>query len=401
MKPVLSDTLSVLLPTEQDTLLLRGCLGTGDAGAEAWCAWLERIGDPRKELVHRRPILSHFLPLLHLATRRYHAEVQSDLAFYLRVAYFREELRSQRYRGILQRVLRSLMDAEIDFTVLKGAALACTVYDDWALRHCHDIDLLIEKADLESALRALQNGGLGRPCEWSRTSRDTQPLHDSKLPIELHADLFPLPLHQGGTRAMVERRQAGEIVSLSAYVLAPSDTLLHVCVHAACSESRASLRWVTDAWSIAKKYAGLDWDSFLETAARKKLSLPVYVMLEYLFVRLGATVPRGVLQSLARDAKHAGATAREAALLGTRGSHHRFRGATTDWRSRAFLWRWRLLPSLSYLRWTYGVQRRSGVFLLYFARVERCVARRARLVLARFGPGQGMKKPPLEGPWDE
>lgn len=401
MRPVLSDTLSVLLPTEQDTLLLRACLCAGDAGREAWYAWLERIGEPREELAHRRSILSHFLPLLHVATKRYNAEDQPDLAFYLRAAYFREELRSRSYRGILQSVLRALRGAGIDLTVLKGAALAGTVYDDWTLRHCHDIDLLINETDLASASQALQDAGVRRPCEPSRMSRDVRLLHESGLPIELHADLFRLPLYRSGTRTMMERRQRREVAGLSAHVLSSSDTLLHVCGHASCSESRASLRWVTDAWSIASKCADLDWDAFLGGAARTKLSLPVYVMLDYLLVKLGAAIPRPVLQSLARDARHVGATAREAALLGVRGSHHRFRNATRDWRSRAFLLRWRLLPSPSYLRWTYGVGSRSGVFLLYFARVLHYVARRARLVLARSGPVRQMKKPPLGGSCDE
>ena len=104
MTSLLSDTLSVLLPAEQDTLLLRACLYAGDARNEAWCAWLERIGEPSEELMRRRPILSHFLPLLHVATKRCNADLHPDLAFYLRAAYFREELRSRSYRGILEKL---------------------------------------------------------------------------------------------------------------------------------------------------------------------------------------------------------------------------------------------------------------------------------------------------------
>jgi hypothetical protein len=402
MRPVLCDTLSVLLPTEQDTLLLRACLRADDAGREAWCAWLERIGDPREELVHRRPMLIQFLPLLHLATTRYGVEVQSDLAFYLRAAYFREELRSQSYRNILHKVLRTLRDAGIDFTVLKGAALAGTVYDDWALRHCHDIDLLVDETSFTPASRTLQNAGAGRPCAPpGMHDRHVRLLHDSGLPIELHADLFRLPFYQGQTHLMLERRRLREIVGLPVHVLTSSDSLLHVCGHASYSESPASLRWVADAWSIVAKCADLDWDAFVDTASRTKLSLPMYVLLEYLFASLGAAIPLSVLQSLARDAKHVGTAAREAALLGMRGKHHRLRAATRAWRSRAFLLRWRLLPSPSYLRWTYGVQSQSGVLLLYLVRVMRHVVRRTRLVLERFGPVRRARAIPLEGSCDE
>ena len=390
MRPVLSDTFSALLPTEQDTLLMRACLCTGDAGKEAWFAWLEHIGKPREELAHRRSMLSDFLPLLHVATKRSKAEVQLDLAFYLRAAYFREELRSESYRGILQSVLRALKDAGIDFTVLKGAALAGTVYDDWALRHCHDIDLLVDEADLAPASRALQNAGVRQYYEPSRMSRDIRLLHDRGLPIELHADLFRLPLHQSGTFTMVERRQTEDVVGLSAHVLSPSDTLLHVCGHKACPQSGANLRWVTDAWSIVTKCADLDWNAFLDAATRTKLALPLDVMLTYLASHLDAPIPETVLRSLAREAAH----------LGVRGRHHGLRTAMRNLRSRAFLLRWRLFPSASYLRWRYGVGTRGSVCHLYFMRVVRYVARRARLVLARSGSVRQMKKPSIGGSYD-
>ncbi|MEE8593302.1 MAG: nucleotidyltransferase family protein [Candidatus Bipolaricaulota bacterium] len=391
MRPVLSDTLPVLLPTEQDTLMIRACLCAGDAGKEAWYAWLEHIGDLREELVHCRTSLSHFLPLLHVAMNRCKIEVQGDLAFHLRAAYFHEELRGRSYQGVLQNVLRALKDAEIDLTVLKGAALAGTVYDNWALRHCHDIDLLVDQVDLTPASRALQNAGVRQYYEPSRTSRDIRLLHDSGLPIELHADLFRPPLCRSGKLTILERRQTKDVVGLSTHVLSPSDTLLHVCGHALCPESRASLRWVTDAWSIAVKCADLDWDAFLEAAARTNLALPLDVMLTYLATHLDAPIPDLVLCSLTREATH----------LGVHGRYHGLRNATRDWRSRAFLLRWRLFPSPSYLRWKYGVGSRGSVCLLYFARVVRYVARHARLVLARSGSIWYMKRPSIGGSCDE
>lgn len=392
MRPVLSDTLSILLPTEQDTLLLRACLRSDDTGREAWTAWLERIGEPGEKLLQRRPSLVHFLPLLHVATKRYGAQVPRDLAFCLRAAHFREELRSQAYRAILRRVFHVLRDGGINFTVLKGAALAGTVYEGWALRHCHDIDLLVDEEDHVSACRALQDAGVGQRCEPSRMSRGVRFLHHSGLPIELHADLFEHPFYRCGEDSTMGRCQTTSIVGISACALSPSAALLHVCGHASYSGSRSSLRWVTDAWSIAAKSAGLDWDAFLWDTARAKLALPLHVMLEYLAAQLGAPIPRPVLESLARDAARAGPRAREAALFGVHETHRRLRNVTHDWRSRTLLLRWWLFPSPSCLRWAYGVRSRSEVFLLYLERIVRHVARRVRLVLARMDRTRRMRK---------
>lgn len=384
MRPTLSDTLSVLLPTEQDTLLLRACLGFDDTGREAWAAWLESVGEPREKLLQRRPSLVHFLPLLYVAMKRYGTQVPRDLAFCLRAAHFREALRSQAYRTILRRVLHCLREGGIDFTVLKGAALAGTVYDDWALRHCHDIDLLVHEADQAAACRALQDAGMRQQYERCRISRGVRFLHDSELPIELHTDLFGHPFYRCGEVHMLGRRQTADIDGIPVHVLSPSAALLHVCGHASYSRNRSGLRWATDAWSIVAKRADLDWDAFLWDTARAQLALPLYVMLDYLAVELGARIPRSVLESLARDAAGARSRPREAALYGAHESYRRLRKATHEWRSRALLLQWWLLPSRSCLRWTYGVRSRSGVLLLYLERVVRYVARHGRWVRTRM-----------------
>jgi hypothetical protein len=160
--------------------------------------------------------------------------------------------------------------------------------------------------------------------------------------------------------------------------------------------NRSSLRWATDAWSIAAKSADLDWDAFLWDTARAQLALPLYVMLDYLAAELEAPIPRPVLQSLTREAARVGPRAREAALFGVHETHRRLREATHDWRSHTLLLRWWLFPSPSYLRWAHGTHSRGEVLLLYFERVARYIARRARLTRVRFDSARRMKRPPVE-----
>lgn len=392
MRPALSDTLTVLLPTEQDTLLLRACLCSPDAAREAWRAWLDVAGGPEEKLSQPRPALVHLLPLLYVAARRCNVEVEGEFAFHLRAAYVREGMRSEAYRGILRKVLRILEDEGIDLTVLKGAALAGTVYDDWALRHCHDIDLLVHETEQASARRALQDAGMRQQYERSPMPRGGRFLHDSGLPIELHTDLFEHPFYRCGAADMAGRRQMVDIDGILVRVLSPSAAVLHVCGHASYSGSRSSLRWATDAWSIAAKCADLDWDAFLWDTTRVKLALPLHVMFEYLATQLGAPIPRPVLQSLAHDAARAGPRAREAVLFGVHGTHRQLRKATHEWRSRGLLLRWWLFPSPSCLRWEYGARSRSGILLLYIERIVRHVVRRVRFVLTRMGRTRQMRK---------
>ena len=412
MQAVLSDTLRVLLPSEQDTLLLRACLGACDSREGAWAAWLERVGDPRWELVRRRPTLSPLLPLLHIAARHANVEVPSELAVYLRAAYFREELRSRGYRTILRDVLSALRDVGIDATVLKGAALASTVYDDWALRHCHDIDLLVDKIDLDAASEVLRDRSWGRPLESMRhRSRDVRLVHESGLPIEIHEHLFKLRLHQKAEYPMLKRRRMADVAGVPVHVLSSEDALLHVCALASYCRSRAGLRWAADACSITAKCTELDWDRFLDAAMAARLSLPLFVMLDYLRRSLDAAIPHRVVESLVRAAQRTGRIAREAALFGASASFGQLRGATSDWRSHVFLLRWRLVPTPSYLRWTFDVDPLDRVFRLYIWRSVRRVVRgachptvkpvtdRQRNLSDRADPTHDLKTAEHQRPW--
>jgi hypothetical protein len=101
--PLLADTLSVLLPTPEQTLLLRACLLSGEAGRQAGDAWLSKkqeLGDILKE-----DRLKGLFPLLFSAFQRNGVEVDQAFLTILRTASLREELRAKTFRRICRQVL--------------------------------------------------------------------------------------------------------------------------------------------------------------------------------------------------------------------------------------------------------------------------------------------------------
>src|SRR5262249_43926544 len=128
-----------------------------------------------------------------------------DLLTYLRMAGFREELRSKKYRSILYGVLSAL--ANFPAVVLKGAALADMVYPSPTLRHCHDIDILIGQAELSEILKPLF-GLEFRPLNGitGPNGDDLYFEHRSGLPLVFHRGLFSksdydLPFSEAWDRA--------------------------------------------------------------------------------------------------------------------------------------------------------------------------------------------------------
>jgi len=122
--------------------------------------------------------------------------------------------------------------------------------------------------------------------------------HQSKLPVELHSEVFLDHDANVIANEMLQRRRGAIIAGTTADILSSEDNLLHVCAHAFTSHSRQSLRWVSDAWQITTKCQGLDWRLLLHTALRSGLVLPLSVILLYLADRLEAPIPAEFLRAL-------------------------------------------------------------------------------------------------------
>lgn len=381
VKPMVFDMLSVLLPTGEQTWLLRACLHRGESGWNAWQVWQEGVGNPRKTLAEDKQGIKWLLPLLYDGLQRNVTEAESDLLPYLRTAYFREELRSRTYRRICQEVLTALVTAEIPFLVLNGATLAEVVYGDWTLRHCNDVDILVHQEDQARAVSTLRSAGF-TPTTTTMHSirREATVVHTSGLPIQLHCDLFSIPYYCPPQAEIWARTVVREIAGVPVHILAPADMLLHICGEAACSRSRDTLRWVCDAWYIMQQSPNLDWDMLLDTALRSRLALPLSVMFGYLAKELAAPVPTCVSKPLAAKAAKATVMGIEAALcgarMGRRGTLRNLIRHANSWQAHAVLLKWILLPSPSYMRWKYSMRHPLRLPFYYVYRPVRFIARR-------------------------
>jgi hypothetical protein len=313
VKYAITDMMAVLLPTPEQTAMLRAALFDGEAGRSAWAEWQRRHGGPQKLLRAERP--GRLLPVLAEASSRNQIELEPDVRRVLRAARLWEELRVKRLGAICQNALEALKKRGIDFIVLRGAALANTDYPDVALRHCHDCDLLLGPDQRDQAVDALLVSRF-RLVSSEPGSGSAVLLHDSGLPIRLHERLFPIPHYAAPMDEMWAHAQTRHVYGVKARVLSPADMLLHVCGHAACSASREYLTWVCDSWMILAGNANLSWRLFSEMAGRCNLGLPLAVLTRYLAQEMGAPIPGTVLMQLQQESASADAADREAALFG-------------------------------------------------------------------------------------
>lgn len=234
-----------LLPDTRGTALLRAMLLDGDAARGSWRAWKEASGDVKQALARdARPLLA----LLYDSVRRNSLEVDDDTATYLRSAQLTESLRSKAYGEVVNELTESMRG--VSFLLIKGGAVGQLWYPDPALRHAHDIEIVVSSIhDVRQALAATNF----RPAPDGF-------VHASGLPLRVHVRL-PIVPH-------VPIRMANGIETLGA-----ADALALALVHAARWISRASMHWVCDAAFIARN-GTIEWPRFEESvrATRHKVA---------------------------------------------------------------------------------------------------------------------------------
>lgn len=306
--------LSTLLPSPEQTLLLRACFDDHD-GAATWAELERRLGPEGT-----RSLLSsnrRLLPLLHRATA---VPRPPALRRQLAAVALRESERTEVFRRGARDVVETLEAGGAEVLVLRGAALAELAYPEPSLRHCHDLDLLVRGTDAGAGGRA-----------------------------SLHRSAFAHPRAEGDDGQFWDRSRSFDFVGHRARVMAPADLLTHVCGHAYFSQRRDTLTWVADAWFTIAAWPDLDWELVARTAADRHLGPGLAVLLGYLGGELGAPVPPALVQRLQGlpvepvDREFALALAWSAAR---RRAPSRARAVLAAGAGAPALVRWRLLPSL-------------------------------------------------------
>lgn len=284
-------------------------------------------------------------------------------------AHLAEQGRRQTYRIALQHTLakpalraaaRALTEAGLPYAVLKGPALYEALYQNVFPREYEDLDILVARQQVPTALAALQSVGytviggrlnqaflrLGHFHLALRSARPDWP------PIELHwswvdrGNLYRLPDNEG----LARRRDCGTGAEAFS-VLAPEDQLIYLCLHAAkhaplnqlglrqgcppvwflraCAGNR--LLWFADIALLLRRHGDqLDWAAMLQRVRDWNVLDAVGDCLRVLDLLAPASPARFALNKL-----DAGDTARApAASVQERLPRPASRGRLLDWTMR-------------------------------------------------------------------
>jgi hypothetical protein len=213
--------------------------------------------------------------------------------------------RNQLLCARLRAVLDALVVVEVVPLLLRGMRLACTFYDDLALRPVRHIEVFVEPPEFDRAVGVLTRMDWSMVTEVAPGTRlgqvgfgsaaDVACVLGRELPRELR------PAHRGwangtGTRPVQDQFDGRPILVLDAI-----DELL--LATSARTKPAGILQALVDAHTMIETLGpDLDWQDLVERAADRALSFRVLDVLSYLRVTLSTPVPHEVLADLARSA---------------------------------------------------------------------------------------------------
>ncbi len=198
----------------------------------------------------------------------------------------------------LRKVLRALNEGGVRTAALKGPLLALRLYDDEVLRPSEDLDLLLDPAALDAAIRALT------PLGYERESGDVERFyHQHHHHVRmLHATLPTVELHFYAYRGFGTVLPAAPLLARAipcgvpswsdALVLSPEDEFLYLAVHAASHRFQA-LMWLFDLKLLVLRHPDLRWELLADRAASYGFSAVVSFACGLLSDWFGVAPPDG------------------------------------------------------------------------------------------------------------
>jgi hypothetical protein len=255
------------------------------------------------------------LPLLRYRLRGMDAgRIPPSVRDFLQGAYYASLLRNEQLQDELRCVVEALRERKIETVVLKGGALAGTVYTNLALRPMIDLDILIRREDIGPVRPALERMGY-RPSaaiparlqgfSWLyggglEFMPDSEEGHSTVL--DLHWHLVTIEWYRYASAIDVEAMWSAArplaLGATSTWQLSPEDTLIHLCLHLGIQHGYDCplIQYVDIDW-LVHSY-DLQWGLLVERASDFRVRTPVYWGLLLARRLLETAVPLPVLQVL-------------------------------------------------------------------------------------------------------
>ena len=311
-------------------------------------------------------------PLIYLFLRE-RAWVPAHAYDRLRAFYLATARRNLLAFNALAPVIAALNAHGIPNILLKGVALALTLYKNEALRPMSDVDVLVRWADVPRAVEVLREFGYDTPVPEIRPGARIayggelylRPDGVHAISIDLHWNLVNSPRYRrvAAEDWLWDSAQPVAVGAAEGRVLGPEAQLLHLCAHKVLHHSNedalGAALWGYDIALLLSELT-LDWDVVLTQAQALDVVAPLQRALPAVVAEWDVDVPDAVLAGL-RGLRPSWAERR---MMRWRASGHKKTGIRALWAtvwsmpdlSAGARYAWNMaFPSVTYMREHYGM----------------------------------------------
>lgn len=221
----------------------------------------------------------------------------------LKYSYFFATLKATYHHNKLKDLLTLFYKNNIVAVPLKGTFLSNRLYSDVTARGLSgDIDLLIDRKDVEVANRLLLESGFRRrtPENRKRWKSSCSYIKQYMPVVDLHWDIITMfGRCEDGVRSLRASVEEVKDDDIHYFDFKEEELLLYLSAHIVCSDCFGHLRYLCDIYKYLEKNKGfINWDSIIRKAYTLKLSSSLYTTLLITKHILDADVPLYVLQRL-------------------------------------------------------------------------------------------------------
>ena len=188
----------------------------------------------------------------------------------------------------LAELVKKLKNEKIPVIILKGAALSETVYPHVGMRAFCDLDILIQRKDIQKVMRLLKQLDYSLSFTHARHHLMAFQTTNHSLPLEVHWNLVndASPFQKYAFKLSMDRfwqdarpfKFRGEEASW----LSPEHQLIYLSVHI-LKEGYSNQKWLLDIYYLLKYFKGqIDWKKLLKECREFHTRRPVYYALSAL-----------------------------------------------------------------------------------------------------------------------
>jgi hypothetical protein len=202
----------------------------------------------------------------------------------------------------ISQVLTVFQEAGIPVLLVKGPALARTVYPDPALRHSSDIDLLIRPEDFLQCEKIMETLGYSCPARTFHLSRYA--FHhqaflsgNNRVMVEVHwmADYGFGYFPKNWLNNSMERKIHVQSDDLAFDTLHPLDHLQFLVFHNVIQHNHRRLDWIMDVARLVQEFSTPeDWESVKAISVTHHIRVPVEIAIKEALLWSGNTLPASI-----------------------------------------------------------------------------------------------------------